>query len=209
MLATAVLGHVLGINPFDEPNVTESKDNTKRLLAEYRKNKRLPEEEPAVEEGLISLYGGPQGAKDLADALATFLRAVRPGDYVALQAYLNPSNENMDLLDGIRADIRDNLHVATTLGYVPRFLHSTGQFHKGGPRSGVFIQITADEAAAAKIPGEDYSFAVLIQAQALGDLESLRNRDLRVIRLHLAEADEGLAQLQDIIQGKCWTNFRF
>ena len=200
-LATAVLGHILGVNPFDEPNVAESKDNTQRLLETYRQKGRLPEEEPTLEEGLISLYGGPEEAEDLADALATFLRGLRSGDYLALQAYLNPSNETLDLLDRLRTGLRDFLGVATTLGYGPRFLHATGQFHKGGPPSGVFLQITADEAVQSRIPGEDYSFAILIRAQALGDLEALRAHNRRIIRLHLAEAEEGLEQLAAIIEG--------
>ena len=199
-MATAVMGHVLGINPFDEPNVTESKNNTMRLLDQYRQKGRLPEEDPTLEEGMISLYGGPTNAHDLLGALATFLAGTQPGDYLSIQAYLNPTNERMDQLEDLRCRLRDNLRVATTLGYGPRFLHSTGQFHKGGPNRGVFVQITADEASAAPIPDEDYSFAILIRAQALGDLEALRGKDRRVIRLHLAEVDEGLAQLQTLIQ---------
>jgi glucose-6-phosphate isomerase len=199
-LATAVLGHLLGVNPFDEPDVAASKEHTQRLLDTYRQKRRLPEEEPAVEEGLISLYGGPEGSEDLADALAGFLRQLQPGDYLALQAYLDPSDETLDLLDRLRTTLRDNLRVATTLGYGPRFLHATGQFHKGGPPTGVFVQITVDEAVQSRIPGEDYSFATLIRAQALGDLEALRARNRRVVRLHLAEAEEGLEQLAALIE---------
>ncbi len=198
-LTTAVAGHILGVNPFDEPNVTESKDNTKRLLEQYQQKHRLPEEDPTAEEGMISLYNGPQGSGDLADTLATFLRTVQPGDYIAIQAYIDSTNETMDLLEAIRARLRDELRVATTLGYGPRFLHSTGQFHKGGPRTGVFIQITADEANDAKLPGGEYSFATLLRAQALGDLEALRSKDLRVVRLHLAEPEAGLEELRDLI----------
>jgi transaldolase/glucose-6-phosphate isomerase len=116
-----------------------------------------------------------------------------------MQVYLDPSDEVLDLLDRLRTTLRDNLQVATTLGYGPRFLHATGQFHKGGPPTGAFLQITADEAVQSRIPGEAYSFATLIRAQALGDLEALRARRRRVVRLHLAEAEEGLEQLAELI----------
>jgi glucose-6-phosphate isomerase len=198
-LATAVAGHLLGVNPFDEPNVAESKENTQRLLDHYRRKRRLPEDEPTVEEGMISLYGGPEGGEDLADTLARFLHSVQPGDYIALLAYVSPTNETMDLLDEVRTCLRDELRVATTLGYGPRYLHTTGQLHQGGPPTGVFLLITADEAQEGRIPGGDYSFAVLIRAQALGDLAALRANNRRVVRLHLAEPEGGLEELKQLI----------
>ncbi len=198
-LATAVAGHILGVNPFDEPNVAESKENTQRLLDHYRRKRRLPEDEPTVEEGMISLYGGPEGGEDLADTLARFLHSVQPGDYIALLAYVSPTTETMDLLDAVRTCLRDELRVATTLGYGPRYLHTTGQLHQGGPPTGVFLLITADEAQEGRIPGGDYSFAVLIRAQALGDLAALRANNRRVVRLHLAEPEGGLEELKQLI----------
>jgi glucose-6-phosphate isomerase len=198
-LATAVAAHILGINPFDEPSVAESKENTHRLLDHYRRKRRLPEDDPAVEEGMISLYGESEGGDELADTLARFLRSVQPGDYIALLAYVSPTTETMDLLDEVRTCLRDELRVATTLGYGPRYLHATGQFHKGGPPTGVFIMITADEAQEGRIPGGEYSFAVLNRAQALGDLAALQAHTRRMIRLHLAEPEGGLAELRDLI----------
>jgi glucose-6-phosphate isomerase len=198
-LAAAVAGHILGVNPFDEPDAGAAEEQTRGLLDQYRRKRRLPEDDPAVEEGMIGLYGGPEAGEDLADTLARFLRDVQPGDYLALLAYVSPTNETMDLLDEVRTCLRDELGVATTLGYGPRYLHTTGQMHKGGPPTGVFIQITADEAQEGRIPGGDYSFAVLIRAQALGDLAALQARGRRVVRLHLAEPEGGLAELRDLI----------
>lgn len=198
-LAAAVAGHILGVNPFDAPDAGAAGEPTRRLLDAYRRKRRLPESDPTVEEGMISLYGGPEGGEDLADTLARFLHGVQPGDYLALLAYVSPTNETMDLLDEVRTCLRDELRVATTLGYGPRYLHTTGQFHQGGPPTGVFIQITADEAQEGRIPGGDYSFAVLIRAQALGDLAALQGRGRRVVRLHLAEPEGGLAELRDLI----------
>jgi hypothetical protein len=190
--ATAVAGAVLGINPFDQPNVQESKDNTKRVLTEYQQQGRLPEPE------FRAYVCDPQGAvvcratSSVSDLLAT----VRPGDYVAIMAYLPYTDATDRALQRQRHLLRDRLRVATTLGYGPRFLHSTGQLHKGGPNSGVFIQITARSAVDAPVPGEPYSFAVLEAAQALGDLQSLQQHGRRVVRLHFeGEVSQALGSL--------------
>ncbi len=184
-MATAVAGAILGINPFDEPNVKESKDNTRAALDQYVAAGRLPEETPRyVADGLV-FYGAGDVGTDWAEALRAHLRSVRPGDYVALMAYLDSTGPYEAALQAIRLTVRDRLKVATTLGYGPRFLHSTGQLHKGGPNRGVFIQITADAATDRAIPGQPYSFGTLIAAQALGDLQSLRAHGRRVVRLHL------------------------
>ena len=119
--------------------------------------------------------------------MAAFLNHHREGDYVALLAYLEPTAESGAPLDSIRTRLRDATHLATTLGYGPRYLHSTGQLHKGGANNGLFIQITADDAQDLPIPGEPYSFSILKQAQALGDLRSLESKQRRVIRLHLGK----------------------
>jgi transaldolase / glucose-6-phosphate isomerase len=210
-MAIAVAGKLLGINPFDEPNVTESKNNTKRLLDDYAKTHRLPDEQPTAADGAIELFaynlgeenghrGGQNGAGD-SDGLLTYLKAlcksVQPHDYFALLAYL--SDETMDGLDAIRGSVRDDLKVATTLGFGPRFLHSTGQLHKGGPNTGVFLVFTADEAADVKIPGLGYSFGTLIRAQALGDIEALVAKGRRVVRLHLVNPEDGLDQACDLM----------
>jgi len=184
-VATAAAGALLGINPFDQPNVQESKDNTNRLLQQFRSEGKLEEVAHAVEE----------------DGLAAFLRNRRTGDYIALLAYLEPTAGNTVLLQSIRTRLRDATHLATTVGYGPRYLHSTGQLHKGGADNGLFILITADDVRDLPIPGEPYSFSILKQAQALGDLRALRSKQRRVIRLHLGtEVAAGLARLEKLIE---------
>jgi glucose-6-phosphate isomerase len=181
--ATAVAGALLRINAFDQPNVQESKDNTDAVLADYARSGSLPTAESASD-----------------DAVAALLRRATAGDYVAIMAYLPPSAETGAALRGIRTSIRDGLRVATTVGYGPRFLHSTGQLHKGGPNSGLFIQIVADPEEGLEIPGEPYTFATLIRAQALGDLRSLAAHGRRAIRVDLGrDVAGGLARLQRVV----------
>ncbi|GBC81569.1 Transaldolase [bacterium HR10] len=209
-MATAIASARLGVNAFDEPNVQESKDNTKRLLEEYRTKGELPSYPLLVREGNIGLYGdqdmrvklselGAPVAADkgsLAALLAGFLKQARPGDYLAVMAYLQRSTGHHGLLQSLRTRLRDGLRVATTLGYGPRFLHSTGQLHKGGANNGLFIQITADDSVDLPIPGQPYTFSVLKQAQALGDFLSLSKKGRRVIRFHLGhEVEAGLRTL--------------
>lgn len=162
-LATAVAGHVLHINPFDQPNVQEAKDATARILAS----------------------GG--GAQLQLRTLDDILAAIVPGDYIAITAYLNRNAPNFDALQSARVALRDRFRVATTVGFGPRYLHSTGQFHKGGPNSGVFIQVVDDSESELPIPGKPYGFAQLNRAQALGDLTSLQAHGRRVTRVSLAE----------------------
>lgn len=203
-IATATAGALLGIDAFDQPNVQESKDNTNRLLGQFKSEGKLPDESPQVSTDAIHFYGQAPAAGDSAeDFLAAFLGQRKPNeDYVALMAYLEPTTEHDDALKAIRMSLRDGLCVATTLGYGPRFLHSTGQLHKGGPNHGLFIQITADDAMDVPIPGEPYSFSVLKRAQALGDLQSLQSKNRRVIRIHLAtNVGEGLAALTTLVAG--------
>ena len=182
--ATAVAAVSLQIDPFDEPNVKESKDNTQSVLAAYEQSGSLPEEAPAASGDGVRVYGGdPAGSAG--EALLAHLAQVRPGDYVAIMAYVDPSDAHEEALDELRTAIRDRYRVATTVGFGPRFLHSTGQLHKGGPNTGVFIQVTTTEAVDAPIPGRPFTFAVLEQAQAEGDLQSLRSHGRRVIRLRI------------------------
>jgi hypothetical protein len=159
--ATAVAGAVLGINPFDQPNVQEAKDATSRILAAG----------PVPDPGF--------------DDLGALLNEVRPGDYVAITAYIQRDAKNEEALRRVRTRLRDQYGVATTVGFGPRFLHSTGQLHKGGPNTGVFIQVVSDEGADLEIPGKPYTFGTLKAAQALGDLESLRAHGRRVARVRL------------------------
>src|SRR5438093_4575374 len=206
-IATAVAGSMLGINAFDQPNVQESKDYTKNFLDEYKKAGRLPEEEPILTADGIKVYGDAanrqalKGAATLADALKAHLARVQAGDYFAVNAYVERTDASHQALQAIRLRVRARKKVATTLGYGPRFLHSTGQLHKGGPNTGVFIQITSDDAEDLPIPGEPYTFGVLKSAQALGDFLSLSKRNRRAIRVHLgADVMAGLKKLQAAIE---------
>lgn len=205
--ATAVAGLILGVNPFDQPNVQESKDNTKRLLGEFKAKGKLPEDDPILVEGSISLYGDQasaaalRGSKGLADGLRTHLARIKAGDYVALTAYLQATPMNAEALGAIRQRIRDRYRVATTLGYGPRFLHSTGQLHKGGGDNGVFFQFTADNPVDLPIPGEPHTFGVMKAAQALGDLQSLQGRKRRALRIHIAgPLEAGLRRVQEAVR---------
>jgi transaldolase/glucose-6-phosphate isomerase len=199
-IATAVAGSILGINPFDQPNVQESKDNTKRLLAEVEKEGHLPEQSPALVEEPLRLYA-PSAGPTLAETLAQFLGQAQPGDYVDLMAYLVEDPANDQVLQTIRRRLRDALHIASTVGYGPRFLHSTGQLHKGGPNTGLFLQlITRDDGDDLPIPGAPYTFGVFKHAEASGDLQSLRQHNRRVIQIDLGpDAQAGLSALLDNI----------
>jgi len=166
--ATAVAGAVIGIQPFDQPNVQEAKDNTRRLLSEGR----------VADPGY--------------DDLGSLLGQVRQGDYVAVQAYAPRTAEMESRLHAVRMRFRDRLRVATTVGFGPRFLHSTGQLHKGGPNTGVFIQIVEPPREDIPVPGQAYTFGALLAAQATGDLQSLRDQGRRVARVHLADFEESL-----------------
>ena len=199
-IATATAGAILGINPFDQPNVQESKDNTNRLLEIIRRDGQLPKEKPVLTEGPISLYAKDTAAT-LAQTVARFLSQARAGDYVALLAYLTEEAGIERELQKIRLCIRDSLHLATTLGYGPRYLHSTGQFHKGGPNTGLFLLLTADDVDDLQVPGKPYTFSLLKHAQAQGDLEALQRHGRRVIRLHLGtEVIAGLARFKKVLQ---------
>lgn len=203
-LATAVAGAILGINPFDQPNVQESKDNTNRLLKEFTASGALPAPAAVATDGPLVFYGAdlfgenppPNAVTSAAALLGEFFSQVTAGDYVALLAYLQEMPEIDALLDAVRITLRDQLRVAVTAGYGPRYLHSTGQLHKGGPASGVFLLLTDDDHATVPIPGEPYDFGVLKSAQALGDFSSLLSHERRALRLHLGgDARRGLETL--------------
>jgi transaldolase/glucose-6-phosphate isomerase len=206
-MATAIAGALLGINPFDQPNVQESKDNTKALLEEFKKNGSLSEQALAAEGAGLTVYATPETIEALgaglsaADFIAAHLKRVGAGDYVALLAYLQETAEHDALLQRLRQQLRNDLHVATTTGYGPRFLHSTGQLHKGGGDNGVFIQITVDDEPDLALPGELFSFGVLKQAQALGDFQALAARHRRAVRVHLSgDPTTGLQTLLEIVE---------
>jgi transaldolase / glucose-6-phosphate isomerase len=206
--ATAVAGAILGINAFDQPNVQESKDNTDRLLQQYEESKELPAPRAILQTQTlnVALVADGEIATQLRDsvslqaALETYARMAGPGDYIALLAYVQRTREIEGLLQHIRLRLRDSRRVATTLGYGPRFQHSTGQFHKGGPNTGVFIQFVATDAVDLSIPGEPYTFSVLKRAQALGDLQSLEAHERRVIRIDLgANSVAGLREIEQAL----------
>ncbi len=185
--AIAVAGAILGINVFDQPNVQEAKDLTRKVLSEGNP--------PTVGEGIR--WAGQQGAT-LEAAIQTLLGQVRAGDYVALLAFIAPSAEHDRALNAIRLAIRDKYRVATTVGYGPRYLHSTGQLHKGGPNTGVFLQLVGDDPVDLPIPGETFSFGVLKQAQALGDFQALRNHGRRVLRIQARDVAQGLVKIGNV-----------
>jgi hypothetical protein len=202
-VATAAAGMVLEIDPFDQPNVQESKDATGALLRVFRERGALPSLAPLVAEEGLAAYGNVDRLGDapfsVDGALRELLALAEAGDYFALLAYLPPDREIEGRLQRLRAAVRDALGIATTLGFGPRFLHSTGQLHKGGPDSGIFLTLTAEPRRDLPIPGWEEGFGTLIAAQALGDLESLQRRSRRVIRLHFAAVEEGLTRLEAMV----------
>jgi len=203
-VATAAAGIVLGIDPFDQPNVQESKDATKALLEAYRSRGALPQPMPIVSDQDVAIGADPEMLGDtpvsVDGAVAQLISLARGGlDYVAILAYLPPDPDVAARLLAIRSRIRDATGAATTVGFGPRFLHSTGQLHKGGPDSGVFLQLTAEPSKDLPIPGWDESFGTLIAAQALGDLAALQKRGRRAMRLHFRDMHAGLDRLEAMV----------
>jgi transaldolase/glucose-6-phosphate isomerase len=214
--ATAVAGKILNINPFDEPNVTESKDNTSRLLDYYKEHGSLPATSPLIVSEDVSLYADDRMAKQLFDLctqhqyqhntmsglIAAQVNSSQAGDYFAILAYLPATDEINAKLEEIRRRLRHVTRRAITIGYGPRFLHSTGQLHKGGANNGIFFQITREEPLDLPIPEAPYSFGVLKAAQAAGDLEALQSKGRRALRLHIENGDilGGLQKLLDAVE---------
>jgi transaldolase/glucose-6-phosphate isomerase len=206
-IATAVAGSILGINAFNQPDVEASKVATRNLTSEYEKTGSLPGEKPILEDNGIKLFTDGKNAAELAQAagsdksLAGYLKAhlhrLQAGDYFALLGYVEMNEEHEQQLSAIRHTVRDQKHVATCLGFGPRFLHSTGQAYKGGPNSGVFLQVTCDDAVDVPVPGQKYTFGVVKAAQARGDFQVLAERGRRALRVHLpADLASGLKTLQ-------------
>ena len=210
--ATAVAGAVMGIHPFDQPDVEASKIATRALAEAYERDGVLPQSEPLAAEDHLGLYADAANAEALLAAAgpdpdpAALIRAhlarLGPGDYFALLAYMNRLDDGIaDALQAMRLAVRDRRRVATCLGFGPRFLHSTGQAYKGGPNNGVFLQITATPAQDLPVPGHRYSFGIIESAQALGDLQVLQERGRRVLRVHLGpDARAGLVRLRNILE---------
>jgi len=201
-LATAIAGSILEINPFDQPDVEASKVETRELTEQYEQIGELPAEEPIATAGGLALYADEQNASELREAgddfgdiLAAHLARIGPGDYAALLAYIEMTPANEAALTKIRQVIRDRTRAATCVGFGPRFLHSTGQAYKGGPDSGVFLQLTCDDRADVPVPGQRYTFGVIKAAQARGDMRVLADRARRVLRVHLgSDVGAGLAK---------------
>jgi transaldolase/glucose-6-phosphate isomerase len=204
-IATAVAGAIIGIDPFDQPDVEASKDKTRALTGDYEKSHRLPAEAPMFRENGLALYADPRNAAELGrhNTLSGYLKShfgrvyagAKSGDYVALLAYIQRNESHTQALTAMRTRIRDKTHAATCLGFGPRFQHSTGQAYKGGPNSGVFLQVTCDDPADIDVPGHSYSFGVVKAAQASGDLDVLVERGRRALRVHLKDVNAGLAEL--------------
>jgi transaldolase/glucose-6-phosphate isomerase len=205
-IATAVAGSILGVNPFDQPDVEAAKVAARKVTAAVEETGTLPPETPVLQGNGLRLFADPENARALADAArestpAAWIRAhlarLGKGDYLALNAFLEQSAPVTAALQEIRESLRASARVATTLGFGPRFLHSTGQLHKGGPASGLFLQLTADDAEALPIPGRRFGFGELCRAQARGDQEILAARGRRILRVHLgADVKAGLTALR-------------
>ncbi|MBP9212885.1 MAG: transaldolase, partial [Bacteroidetes bacterium] len=193
---------VLKINPFDEPNVKESKDNTVRVITEYTTNGKLPVKNTVAHQGMFTLYGEPAYAATVtADSIAGILKNHFTGkkneDYIALLAYIDQNSGHEAAMYGLREELTGLFGIPATVGFGPRYLHSTGQLHKGGKPNGIFLIITADEKDEAPIPGETFNFGTLKTAQALGDYQSFADRGYRLLHLHIhGTAAEGLQQLK-------------
>jgi transaldolase/glucose-6-phosphate isomerase len=204
-IATAVAGAIIGIDPFNQPDVEASKDKTRALTDDYEKTHCLPGETPVFRENGLALYADPRNAAELGrhNTLTGYLKShfgrvhagAKSGDYVALLAYIERNEAHTQALTAMRTRICDKTLAATCLGFGPRFQHSTGQAYKGGPNSGVFLQITCDDPVDIDVPGHSYSFGVVKAAQASGDLEVLVEHGRRALRIHLKDVDAGLAEL--------------
>jgi transaldolase/glucose-6-phosphate isomerase len=207
-MATAVAGSIIGINPFDQPDVEASKVKTRDLTAEYEKAGALPAERPFFDGDGFALYADPHNeaalkpqATSLTAALKAHFGRVGAGDYVGVLAYIERNPAHIEAMQRLRTEIRDRLKSATCLGFGPRFLHSTGQAYKGGPNSGVFLQITCDDPQDLAVPGQKYTFGIVKAAQARGDFDVLAERGRRALRVHIkGNLAAGLAGLTHAVE---------
>jgi transaldolase/glucose-6-phosphate isomerase len=208
-IATAVAGAILGINPFNQPDVEAAKIKTRELTAAFEKTGSLPAEQPVVSADGVELYTDAQNAGELRKAgangdlnswIKAHLARSGRGDYVALLAYIERDGDTIDAMQAMRLKVRDAKHLATCAEFGPRFLHSTGQAYKGGPDSGVFLQVTTDDSKDLAVPGQKASFGVIKAAQARGDFDVLTERGRRALRVHLkGDLASGLAALDAAI----------
>jgi transaldolase/glucose-6-phosphate isomerase len=213
-IATAVAGMIIGINPFDQPNVSESKKNTNTILDEWARDGKFAASNPVFELNDIKIYSGKNAAPDLdqkgntlSDCMKAFLSQAKNNDYIALLPYFELTPERSELLQAWREQMKSSLQEATTLLNGPRYLHSTGQLHKGGPPSGLYILILPEEGTELAIPGQKYGFGTLHQAQALGDFRSLDEKGRRVLCIRLGKnIDTSLTSFLDLIQSQLMNN---
>jgi transaldolase/glucose-6-phosphate isomerase len=209
-MATAVVGTILGVNPFDQPDVEASKARTRALARVYEETGALARPDPIFCEGGIRLFADDRNRRELQEhtrehSLVGYLRAhfdrLREGDYFALLAYMGRSRIHEERLHGIRHRVRDARRVATSLGFGPRYLHSTGQLHKGGPNTGVFLHLIGSDAEDREIPGRPYTFGLIKRAQAYGDFAVLAERGRRQLGVEIeGEMSEGLARLDAAVE---------
>jgi glucose-6-phosphate isomerase len=209
-IATAVAGSIIGINAFNQPDVEASKTATRNLTSAYEKTGSLPAEKPVVEDGGVMLFTDENNAaalrqaagrdKSLAGYLKAHLGRLGAGDYFAMLGFIQMNAEHQRKLQAIRHAVRDKKHVATCLGFGPRFLHSTGQAYKGGQNSGVFLQMTCDDTLELPVPQQKYTFGVVKAAQARGDFQVLAERGRRALRVHLHDVDAGLVRLTAAVE---------
>lgn len=199
--ATATAGWRLGINPFDQPNVQEAKDATKEVLSTFQRRGHLEQRSELASDDLLTIYGDEKlEAESVVEVLRAHLKTIRAGDYVAFLNYIEETPQIDQMFQDLRTQLRDATRCAVTIGYGPRFLHSTGQLHKGGPDTGVFFQIIADDQSDFAIPGEPFTFSILKQAQALGDFQALVKRHRRVIGIELGkDTFRSLSHLRELI----------
>jgi glucose-6-phosphate isomerase len=213
--ATAVVAVLMKINPFDEPNVKESKDNTAAMIAEFNEKGKLPEQQPVAADGNVRLFCEPEYAAALKvsmpqasvkDLLIAHLKGVKENFYVALLAYIDQDKKNEELMSSLRQHVCAKARVPVTSGFGPRYLHSTGQLHKGGDTNGIFIELTSSSTVDMPIPGESFSFEVLKNAQALGDYRSLARHRRPLIRLHIdGDLAQGIQQIAGYLsREKIW-----
>ena len=204
-IAVAIAGAIIGINPFDQPDVEASKDKTRQLMDDYEKTQVLPEQAPVFQQNGVSVYADPRNADELGrhnrleDYLKSHFGRIGEDDYAAFLGYVDRTPGAMSAMTRMRTVVRDHSHAATCVGFGPRFQHSTGQAYKGGPNSGVFLQITCDDPHDLDVPGHRYSFGVVKDAQARGDMAVLVERDRRALRIHLKDAVSGLPGLAQAI----------
>jgi glucose-6-phosphate isomerase len=196
--ATAVAGAALGINPFDEPNVAEAKEKTKALLTSFAANGKLPETAPVAQDHAAAVYSTRFSGASPAAVVRAAIDTLRSGDYVAFLSYLPGDSEVQSAIAEAREGIRSRTHAASTFGVGPRYLHSTGQYHKGGPNKALAFVVTADDTTTTAIPEAGYSFSVLKRAQALGDVETLDAHGRRTVRIHVKDADAAARTIEEL-----------